>query len=122
MSHIGRIAAGTLAKRGRRGGSSVSEFDIFIVVLLLLLLLLGQRSPWKFARARQLAAPKTAGVVLKKKKAADGGQTEKEKRKGKEKIVEVKMEGLSDSWCWDDLCGSTGPLYLSLQGQRAAVK
>lgn len=34
MSHIGRIVAGTLAKRGRRGGSSVSSLISLTVVVV----------------------------------------------------------------------------------------
>lgn len=39
MSHIGRIAAGTLAKRGRRGGSSVSR--VFVSLYLSTVVIVG---------------------------------------------------------------------------------
>ena len=97
MSRKGRIAAGTLAKRGRRGGSSVyREFDIFMYCVVV-----GHRSPWKFARARggSWRSPKTAGVVLTKKKARRSGSQTTE-QKGEEKrervdtiLCEVKGKG-----------------------------
>jgi hypothetical protein len=63
-------------------------------------------------------------VLTKKKLRAARRRTKKEKRKGKE-LLHVKggeRVTLSDSWRRNDLCGSTCPLSLSLQGQRAAVK
>lgn len=96
MSHIGRIAAGTLAKRGRREGSSVSSLISFGGLLLVVgsSTLSAYRNPWKFARARrQLAAPKTAGVVLQKRSGRDGQttRTKRMKTKDEEKRESNKM-------------------------------
>lgn len=91
MSHIGRIAAGTLAKRGRRGGSSVSSLISFGGLLLVVgsSTLSAYRNPWKFARARrQLAAPKTAGVVLQKE--VEGTDRRREPKRMKTKDEEKR--------------------------------
>ncbi len=122
MSHIGRIAAGTLAKRGRRGGSSVSrEFDIYCCCCWAM-------KSMEVCTSEAVAVGRAQNSWRgfdeeKTDKAAAGSQTTNKKREREEKREYKKMRRSSvSSWRRNDLCGSTGPLYLSLQGQRAAVK